>query len=98
MALSRNDIRECVLECLLEISPDQNQQPMDEQTNPMLKLGLDSHDGVNLACKLTDKLNYEIPKDINPLVDDERNRPRRVGEIIDLVCGLIGARKEENHA
>ncbi len=97
MTLTRKEVRECVIQCLLELSTDQSPQPIDEQTNPMWKLGLDSHDGVNLACKLTEKLNYAIPNEINPLVDDELKRPRRVGEIISLVCGLIDTRKEQNH-
>jgi acyl carrier protein len=94
---SRKEISERVIECLREISPDENPPPIDDETNPMWKLGLDSHDGVNLACKLTEKLHYEIPDDINPLVDDEQHRPRLVGEIISLVCGLIAAGKEQNH-
>jgi acyl carrier protein len=97
MAPTRKEVSECVIECLLEMSSDQNPPPIDEQTNPMWKLGLDSHDGVNLACKLTERLNYDIPKEINPLVDDEQDRPRRVGEIISLVCGLIATGKEQNH-
>jgi hypothetical protein len=63
----------------------------------MWGLGLDSEDGVDLACTLSDKLNYNIPDKINPLVDDEKNRPRRVGEIVDLVYDLLALNKEENH-
>ena len=97
MVTNRNEVQECVIQCLVEMSPLENAPPVDEETNPMWKLGLDSHDGVNLACKLTEKFSYEIPKEVNPLVDDERKRPRRVSEIVDLVCRLIGTRKVENN-
>jgi hypothetical protein len=79
------------------MSPLENVPTVNEETNPMLHLCLDSHDGVNLACKLTERFSYEIPEDLNPLVDDEQKRSRRVGEIVDLVCKLIGARKVENN-
>jgi len=88
MALDRDQIREQLIKCLLQMSSVKNLPPIDEQTNPMWKLGLDSHDGVNLACKLTAELNCEVPVDVNPLVDDKRNRPRRIGEIVDLICAL----------
>ena len=97
MALDRNEVRDCVIQSLREVLGNQ-QITIDEQTDPMRGLGLDSKDGVDLACTLSDKLNYDIPDKINPLVDDERNRPRRVGEITDLVHSLLTARKEENHA
>ena len=97
MSLTRDGVRECVIECLLEISSQQNPPALDEKSNPMWKLGLDSHDGVNLACKLSEKLNYDIPKDVNPLVDDKRNRPRRVGEIADLVSSMLAAAKEDSN-
>jgi acyl carrier protein len=97
MTLTRNEVRECLIECLKEIAPDKDQSPLDEQADPMRKLSLDSHDGVNLACKLSEKLNYDIPKEINPLVDDARKRSRCVGEITDLICKLLAQRKDENH-
>lgn len=97
MIANRNEVQECVIQCLVEMSPLENAPPIDEETNPMWKLCLDSHDGVNLACKLTDKFNYDIPKEVNPLVDDERKRPRRVGEIVDLVCKLISVPKGGNN-
>lgn len=97
MVLTRSEVHNCVVQYLVEMSPLVSVPPIDEETNPMWKLCLDSHDGVNLACKLTDKFGYEIPKELNPLVDDERKRPRRVGEIVDLLCNLIGVQKGENN-
>jgi acyl carrier protein len=97
MALDRNEVRDCVIQCICEISNDKDPTAIDEQTDPMLTLGLDSHEGVNLACKLSEKLNYDIPNRINPLFDDEHHRPRRVGEITDLICKLLATTKEETH-
>jgi acyl carrier protein len=53
------------------------------KTNPFIDLGKDSHDGVVVACLLSERLGIEIPDDANPLVDDEQKRPRLVGEIVD---------------
>lgn len=91
MVVNRSEVQECVIQCLVEMSPLENAPPIDQETNPMSILCLDSHDGINLACKLSEKFSYEIPNEVNPLVDDERKRPRRVAEIVDLVCKLIGA-------
>lgn len=96
MLLDRNEIRDCVIQSLREVLGNQ-QVDIDEQTDPMRGLGLDSEDGVDFACTLSDKLKYEIPDKINPLVDDEQNRPRRVDEITDLVCKLLTERKEESN-
>jgi acyl carrier protein len=96
MSIKRDDVRDRVIESLILVLGNK-EVPIDEQTDPMGGLGLDSEDGVDFACTLSDKLNYEIPDRINPLVDDERHRPRRVGEITDLVCKLLTERKEESN-
>jgi acyl carrier protein len=54
------------------------------KTNPFADLGKDSHDGVVVACLLSERLGIEIPDDANPLVDDEQQRPRLVEEIVDF--------------
>ena len=95
--MDRNEVRDYVIQSLKEIVADREVQPIDESTDPMRGLGLDSEDGVDLACTLSDKLNYDIPHKINPLVDDERSRPRRVDEIIDLVYKLLETNKEESN-
>jgi hypothetical protein len=96
MAGNRDEIRGCVIQCLHEVLGDKNGTAIDDQTEPIRGLGLDSEDGVNFACRLSNRLNYDIPDGINPLLDDEGHRPRRVGEITDLVCKLLATRKEEN--
>jgi acyl carrier protein len=95
--MNREQVRQQVIKCLLDLAPVSNQEPMNENTNPMLKLGLDSHDGVNLACILSEEFRCEVPNEVNPLVDDERHRPRLIGEITDLVCKLMVGREEEAH-
>lgn len=97
MALNRDQVRECVMESVQELLEKTDTGIIDEQTDPILGLGLDSVDGVDLACALSQKLNYDIPDKINPLVDDEKHRPRRIGEIVDLMCNLLARHQEENH-
>lgn len=97
MKATRNEVQECVIQCLVEMSPLENKPPINDETNPMWNLCLDSHDGVNLASKLTETFKHDIPKDLNPLVDDARKRPRRIGEIVDLVCKLISEPKEKTN-
>jgi acyl carrier protein len=96
MALDRDKLRDCVIQSLREIVGDATVQAINEQTDPICGLGLDSADGVALACSLSDKLEFDIPDKINPLVDDQVRRPRRVGEIVDLVHKLLAAGGERN--
>jgi acyl carrier protein len=97
MVLNRDQVRECVIESVRELLEKTHMGKIDEQTDPIIGLGLDSEDGVDLACALSQKLNYDIPDKVNPLVDDEKRRPRRIGEIVDLMCKLLTTYKEENH-
>lgn len=89
MTLDREKVRDCVIESLREVVGAETVPAINEQTDPICGLGLDSADGVALACSLSDKLNFDIPEDINPLVDDAVRRSRRVGEIVDLVQKLV---------
>ena len=93
--MKRDKVREQIIKCLIGLSPDSTEELLDDNTNPMLKLGLDSHDGVNLACIISEKFRCAVPNELNPLVDDERHRPRLIGEITDLVCKLLAETREE---
>jgi acyl carrier protein len=93
--MNRKEVHDHVIGCLRNLTTNEITEAINETTNPMMKLGLDSHDGVNLACLLSAEFSCEIPNNINPLVDDQRNRPRLVGEIVDLVCKLMVARREQ---
>lgn len=89
MAINREEVRDSVIKSLRVIVGNRDIPDIDEQTDPIRGLCLDSKDGVDLAWMLSEALNYNIPDKINPLVDDERQRARRVGEITDLVFQLL---------
>jgi len=95
--MDRNEVRVYVIQSLREVLADREVPLIEESTDPMRGLGLDSEDGVDLACTLSDKLNFDIPHKINPLIDDEKKRPRRVGEIVDLVYEWLEPNKEGNN-
>ena len=97
MGLSRDEVRAHVLQSLHEVLGEENAVDINDQTDPIRGLGLNSDDGLDFACALSEKLNYDIPDKVNPLVDDSRRRPRRVGEIVDLMCKLLTIEQEENH-
>lgn len=97
MALDRDKVRDCVIQSLREVVGSSDVPTINEQTDPICGLGLDSADGVALACSLSDKLDFDIPDRINPLVDDKVRRPRRVSEIVDLVHTLLAGNEERNN-
>lgn len=97
MTLDRDKVRDCVIQSLREVVGNADVPSISEQTDPICGLGLDSADGVALACSLSDKLDFDIPDRINPLVDDKVRRSRRVGEIVDLVHKLVAGREEPNN-
>lgn len=97
MTLDRDKVRDCVIQSLREVAGNVAVPAINEQTDPICGLGLDSADGVALACSLSDKLQFDIPDNINPLVDDAVRRPRRVGEIVDLVHKLVAGSEDRNN-
>lgn len=98
MNVSRDEVKKIVLDCLLEIAGGKVAGEIDEQTDPFLIMGLDSADGILCALELEERLKVEIPCDLNPLVDDSKHRPRRIGEIVDLLYNLIAKKREITHA
>ena len=92
MELTRAQVRDGIIQCLRELLGDRDTLEIDDRTNPIKDLGLDSEDGVAMACALSEKFKCDISNDINPFVDDDRDRGRRVGEIVDLVQDLIASR------
>lgn len=89
MSKSRVEVRGSVVEALAEIAQDGENVQISDQTDPFNDLGLESIDGVLFACALSDKLGFYIPDNINPLVDDARQRARQVGEVVDFICTLL---------
>ena len=90
--MTHDDIRNAVLECIKEVLDGRDAPEVTDRTNPVRDLGLDSEDGVAIACSLAEKFNCPIPDNVNPIVDDLKQRPRRVGEIVSLVEKLLTVR------
>ena len=97
MNANRERIRDRVIEALHESLGPDDIPDIDEQTDPFRDLGQDSEDGVDFACVLSERFGFEIPPEVNPFVDDVRQRPRCVREIIDLMCDLT-EKREPSHA
>lgn len=94
MKISREEIRQQVIKSLYEILNKQETTEINDQMDPIRDLGLDSPDGVEFACLISEKIDFHIPDKVNPFVDDNRRRPRRVGQIVDLIYGMLHAGQE----
>lgn len=94
MMANTEDVRECVIAALKDVLPPGDARPIDDDTDPIQGLGLDSHDGVAYACALSERLHHDIPVDMNPFVDDDKHRSRCVKEIIVLLCSLLDKKQE----
>lgn len=64
----------------------------NEAVDIIVDLGLDSMDGVELACDFSTRFGVEIPLKDNPLIHDDpvtgRRRSRKFGEIVDYLVKL----------
>lgn len=87
--LNRNDVRDLFLATLRKFLDDKAPDEITEAADPLKDLGLDSEDGVDFACVLSEVFHCKVPDDVNPLVDDARHCPRSVGQAIDLMYNLI---------
>lgn len=98
MKLKRDEIKTIVIESLYEFANESNLDELiiDEKTDPIYHLGLDSMDGVEYACILSEKLDFEIPDNVNPFVNDEQKRGRSVDEIVDFLFKLASNKLEKN--
>ena len=97
MNFSRAEVKKIAFECLMEIAGKQGLKKVDEQTDPILNMGLDSADGILFALEMETRFNIELPCDLNPLVDDIKHSSRKIGEIVDLLTNLIGKKREKIH-
>lgn len=101
MQFSKDEVRRLVIESLREMLKQDAMTDIpkiDDGTEPIRDLGRDSPDGVEFACVLSDKLKFHVPDEINPFVDDDGCRARRVGQIVDLIYNLLARPQEANHA
>ena len=94
--MDREKVRAVVVETLREFLHED--VVFGDDTDPMNDLGLESVDGILLAPRLGEKLGFRIPDKENPLVDAEKGRGRKVGEIVDLLMKLAAEEKEAKHA
>ena len=98
MGFTRKQIHDMVIESLCKTLGDKHPTaPIDDDTDPINELGLESLDGLAFACILSAKLPYQIPADINPLVNDKKKRARKVGEIVEFMHNLILAYEEDKN-
>lgn len=88
-ATERIEVRDLYMKALREFLGDKESADLSEETDPFEDLGLDSEDGVDFACELSERFGCKIPDNLNPWVDDSLHRARRLGESIDLICDLI---------
>tara|TARA_R110002050_G_scaffold69862_2_gene151022 strand:+ start:79 stop:357 length:279 start_codon:yes stop_codon:yes gene_type:complete len=88
-APNRNEVRDLLLGTLKDFLGEKAPAQITEHTDPFKDLGLDSVDGVEFACVISEKLGCHVPNDLNPFVDDARQCGRRIGEVVDLVCRLM---------
>lgn len=88
-AHERNEVRDLYMKALREFLGDKAPDNLSETTDPFKDLGLDSEDGVDFACELSQRFGIKIPDDVNPWVDDAQHRARQIGESIDLMCHLV---------
>ncbi|NUM53515.1 MAG: hypothetical protein HUU46_07720 [Candidatus Hydrogenedentes bacterium] len=99
MSLTKQDIRDCVVESVREMLTDNANTPITDQTDPVVHLGLDSLDGVLIAATICDKLKFNIPTNLNPFVDDgPPPRVRCVGEIVTCLFQILVRQQEKSHA
>jgi hypothetical protein len=56
-------------------------------------LGLDTDDGLDLVCSL-EELGYDIPDDVNPLINDQESRANKVREVLEV---MLKYAKEARH-
>lgn len=86
---TRDSVRDVLMATLREFLGEKSSVQLTEATDPFKDLGLDSEDGVDFACVLSEKFGCTVPNELNPFVDDAHHRSRPLGEIVDLVCWLI---------
>ena len=98
MDTDRKHISDLVIDILAELGDAENSMEINGSTNPILDLGLDSLDGVEFACALSEKIGWDIPHEVNPFVDDDGKRARTVDEIVELVVDLSQEEREVSHA
>lgn len=97
MTITREEVLRCVIDSIRDMMTETPDASIEEDTDPIQNLGLDSFDGVACACSMSDRLGFDIPTELNPFVDDKKNRSRSVQEIVDLLYALLKKKAEDSH-
>ncbi len=95
--LSRAQIEQHVFAALAFVLEDESQKAFELDANLVKTLGLNSEDGVDLACYLSKALGIEISHKTNLLYEDrpdQNHRLRNVGDLIDLLVESAGTTGE----
>lgn len=98
MKPNQSEIEAQVIEALKELLGADFQGKINLHTNPIKDCGKDSEDGIEFACLLSEKFRVHIPDNLNPFVDDARNRARTVGEIATMMSKLLEREEVGTHA
>lgn len=96
MDARRQRVREIIIQTLREACDFDLGKVVPDSAKPFSDLGLESVDGILIAPRLCAKLGINIPPEVNPLIDDERECKRTVGELVDFMLTMMPA-EETSH-
>jgi acyl carrier protein len=92
-------VRACIVKALRDVLGEEAAEAdLQDDVKPIGNLGLDSIDGLDYACELSNALGFNLPAKENPLIDDGRKRARTIGEIVVYVCDQMKIKPNATHA
>jgi acyl carrier protein len=62
---------------------------LDASSNLVADLGLESDEGLDLALEFEDVLGIQIPSDVNPIINEKKNRGSTVGELVSTLQSFV---------
>jgi hypothetical protein len=93
--MNESDVERAIVEVLTEIQTMSGAAcpAIDGHTCPLRDLPqFDSQLALLATVELAARLQCEIPEEVNVFIDEETNRPRRIGEIRDEICTMLSPR------
>ncbi len=93
--MSGSEVERAIVEVLTEIQTMSGAPcpAMDGRTCPLRDLPqFDSQLALLATVELCARLQCAIPEDVNVFIDEETNRPRRIGDIRDEICAMFAPR------
>jgi hypothetical protein len=97
MTKNRTEVCEGLISAVHEFLGPKDLDDIDEKTNPITQLGMESCDGLDFACMLSEKFGFDLPTTVNPFVDDAKQCARNIGEMADLIVKLGEQQEEERN-